>query len=666
MSLWNELKRAVSPSNRSTNQQASRDPNLNGSLQFWTPGQPIWSEKDYRAFVRSGYRKNPTVYTCINMISGAAAGINWKLYTGRDMQGEIKSHPLLDLWRKPNSSMPGTGSFIEQAFGFWHMSGNSYIYAYRPAPTAPPLALWPLRPDRMKAVADDYGIHDYIYGYESDNPVIYSVQDTLHMKFPAYDDDVYGLSPIEIASYYSDQQNEAMGWNTSLMQNAGRPASVFMAKNYLSVEQRNQVREEIQRRYSGKRNAGRPLILEADFTWQNMALTPMEVDFLKSFELGTRQIAAIFNVAPELVGDAAGKTFANVDAARQALYLENVLPKLDRFADYLNSWLLPMYPDLIAQGAYFCYDREDIEALQSVYQTQADAKHSRARADWQAGGITLDEYREQMGLPPAKYGKVFLIDNVLIDQNDLKEYAASSMDGPAAPPLPIAIGSAQPGAPGALPGQAPTQPALPVGKKPGKQPATGTEPQQGMAQTGNKKPGKKSIATEEVYQPDDLKEHLAALTKDGATHLMWICDDNPCEMCAKNNGVTVRAGEPFPSGHILPGVHPHCECMVIPVSKPSTAKFDREMIDLLARKLAEYLGEKHDAPFEHILSTRVDEVRNTVSMRSLPVPAQEKQISAIEPEDAGIIVEFSAPTGNDRLSARTERQTYQSFLDSLL
>src|SRR5258708_7025784 len=112
----------------------------------------------------------------------------------------------------------------------------------------------------------------------------------LHMKFPAFDDDVYGLSPIEIASYAADQNNEAAGWNTSLMQNAGRPASAFFAKSFLTPEQRNQVKEELRRKFQGKRNAGMPLVLEADMTWQNVSMSPLELDWLKSRQANKNEI----------------------------------------------------------------------------------------------------------------------------------------------------------------------------------------------------------------------------------------------------------------------------------------------------------------------------------------------------------------------------------------
>lgn len=597
MGIWGQLKAAARALTG-----ASTDPNFSASMQLWTPGQPIWTDKNYASFVRNGYKKNTTIFTCINKIAGAAAGIEWKLYTDRQMEKTIDSHDLLDLWRKPNPRMPGAGSFIEQVFGFWHMSGNSYIYAFRPSPNNPPLALWTLRPDRMKAVAGHAGIENYIYGYETANSQIYELADILHIKFPGYDDDIYGLSPVEVASYYADQNNEAMGWNTSLMQNAGRPASVFFAKGYLTEEQRSQIKAELKRKYSGKRNAGMPLVLEADMTWQNMSMSPMELDWLKSRELNTRDIAAIFDIAPELIGDSAGKTFANVSEARQALYLENVLPKLDRLRDYLNSWLVPMYPDLAHSGAFFSYDQKDIEALQGLYQSAKDALHTRARNDWMAGGITLDEYREAIGLKPAKYGSVYRIGLVLVSEDSMEDYADQSLEAPAT-------------APSALP-----EP-LNAGMLP-----PGTNPQDTNAlqagQTGKKPAAKKTMDKYGIYQPDDLAQRLAAYKAAGVQYLTWKSNVGACDICQLNDGQTVKLGQPFNSGHILPEAHPYCNCEVVPASKPAQKRLQELALTLgierMIELIEEYKGYKHHEDIRYIPTKE-----ENLHLRSLPM--EEKQ-----------------------------------------
>jgi HK97 family phage portal protein len=444
------------------------DPSYAISAQFFNPGAPVWSSKDYRTYVSQGYRKCGTVYTCINKISSAAAGIKWKLYTDPSMSREITSHALLDLWRTPGPRM-GTGYFVEQCFGYWHLSGNCYLYANRPAKNAPPVELWPMRPDLMKVVAGTTDIAGYVYGYGTNRARDFDVEEIMHLKFPSYDDEFYGLSPIEVAMQLVDQQNEGNAWNTALMQNAGKPASVFFSKGYLTLEQRTQVRQELLKRYSGKRNAGMPMVLEADMTWQSMAMSPYELDWLQSRELNTREIAAIFDVAPELVGDSAGKTFANQKEAKQSLYTENVLPKMDRYVGHLNSWLVPMYDDLKQMGAWFCYDKKDIEVLAELYTAAQQAISEQADRMWMNGEIDLYTAQQMQGQKPDPNGKgIYRLGGILLRSKDFDTYAQQALQKPAAPPAPI---------PESLLNQPlPGQPALPA-------PGTTTKPKPGTTVT---------------------------------------------------------------------------------------------------------------------------------------------------------------------------------------
>src|SRR5439155_15181361 len=123
------------------------DPNYGTSLQIITPGQPVWTPKNYANFVKEGYRRTAAVYAAINKISSAASGITWRLYEDRTMEREIEEHPLLDLWRKPNLN-ESSGAFMEKLSGFWHLSGMEYICAFGPKKTGTPLALRQIRPDR--------------------------------------------------------------------------------------------------------------------------------------------------------------------------------------------------------------------------------------------------------------------------------------------------------------------------------------------------------------------------------------------------------------------------------------------------------------------------------------------------------------------------------------
>jgi SPP1 gp7 family putative phage head morphogenesis protein len=48
------------------------------------------------------------------------------------------------------------------------------------------------------------------------------------------------------------------------------------------------------------------------------------------------------------------------------------------------------------------------------------------------------------------------------------------------------------------------------------------------------------------------------------THVRWdVGDDDPCPRCLLNDGKERELGKPFPSGDIMPLVHPNCACVLI-------------------------------------------------------------------------------------------------------
>lgn len=433
--------------------QAKVDPTYGITAQFYTPGQPIYSDRNYRSFVVEGYKKCGAVYACVNKIADAAAGIKWKLYTDASMKREIPSHPLLDLWKKPNPRM-GPGELVEQIFGFWHLTGNSYLYASRLGTNEPPVELWPLFPDQMKIVAGRGDIQGYVYGYGGPDPRIFELEDIMHLKFASYDDrSFYGLSPIEVAMRTVDRLNAGDDWNTAIFQNDGRPSAIFTTKNFLTVEQRNQVKAELKKKYSGKRNAGMPMVLEADMSYQQVALTPKEMDWIESQGFDERRICMIMDVPSLLLSDYEGQTYANRKEAKQSLFTENVLPKMDRTVGHINMWLVPMYEDLARMGAYFTYDPKDIEVLAELYTAAEQALGEKATNMWNNGLCSLRHAQELQGVPPRPgiYLDVYKLGpTTLVREEDLEAYAAACLEKLSAPPpLPF----------GALPHQPPKLPA---------------------------------------------------------------------------------------------------------------------------------------------------------------------------------------------------------------
>jgi hypothetical protein len=74
----------------------------------------------------------------------------------------------------------------------------------------------------------------------------------------------------------------------------------------------------------------------------------------------------------------------------------------------------------------------------------------------------------------------------------------------------------------------------------------------------------------------DMAERLAQFKEQGVYALTWKVDGNPCATCLMNDGVTVKLGMPFPSGHALPQVHPNCACEVLAIHGIDQTQEDKD------------------------------------------------------------------------------------------
>lgn len=376
-------------------------------------GQPVLSRRDYKAFAEEGYRKNVVAFKAINEVSRAVASIPWMLFAGSEDQSDpIDQHPLLELLKRPNP-LQARSEFIEAVTGFYLIAGNSFIEAVLPERSgASPMELWPLRPDRMQVKAGETGLPDaYVYkvggqDFQWKADVITGESLIRHLKTFNPTDDFYGLSPLEAAALGIDQHNEAGRWNVALMQNSARPsgAIVFEPKDgaqVLDPEQRADLKDQLEQQYQGSRNSGRPILLEGGLKWQQIALTPKEIDFLNGKHTSARDISIALGVPPQLLGIPGDNTFSNYQEARRALWEDTVIPLARHLRDELNVWLAPMF----AEGLMLDLDLDDIPALADRRRAHREA----VRADVEAGLLTINEGREELGREPVQNGDVVLV-----------------------------------------------------------------------------------------------------------------------------------------------------------------------------------------------------------------------------------------------------------------
>jgi HK97 family phage portal protein len=158
--------------------------------------------------------------------------------------------------------------------------------------------------------------------------------------------------------------------------------------------QRDQLRDDIHRLYEGSKNAGRILMMEGDFAWQDMGLSPKDLDFIAGKSVSAREICQAFGVPPILAGIPGDATFANYREARFHLWEDTILPLLDYLVAEFNLWLTPFYGDNLRLG----YDVDGIAALSP----KREATWAKICA---SDFLTINEKRQAVGYSPIDGGE---------------------------------------------------------------------------------------------------------------------------------------------------------------------------------------------------------------------------------------------------------------------
>ncbi len=356
----------------------------------------------YADLAKEGYLKNAIVYRCVNEISKGASAVPFIIKAGDQI---LEEHPLISLLNRPNP-LQSYSEFFNSLFGYVLLSGNAYILKTG-SDMGAPKELHQLRPDRINIKGSGKPIPDkYEYMVNGRVAATYLVDqengfsELKHVKLWNPLDDYYGLSPMSAAAVEVDQFNMSSKHNVNLLQNGARPSGAVVFKPQddqgfavnLTESQRQQLLTDMNNRFSGANNAGRPMLLEGDFDWKEMGMSPKDMDFLNLKHMSATDIALCFGVPSQLVGVPDSQTYSNVAEARLALYEETIIPHLRKLSSDLNEWLVPLFDDRLTLE----FDIDSIPALSERVKRTYENVTSAVRE----GIMTRNEAREQLGLEP--------------------------------------------------------------------------------------------------------------------------------------------------------------------------------------------------------------------------------------------------------------------------
>lgn len=207
----------------------------------------------------------------------------------------------------------------------------------------------------------------------------------LHIREFVQPGTVVGLSPIAqfVATY--ETAASAMAYGNDWFKNSAIPSGILRAeKTTLKGGQAKEAKDI----FMASTRRKEPVVLDQNWTWQQVSISPDEAQFLQTIKATATQIAAIFRVSPEDIGGEAGssRTYSNRESDQETFNVRTLLPLTTR-VEYGLRVLLPA-------GEFVKFNMDVLNRPDLLTRSRANTENLKN------GSITLPEVRHREDRPP--------------------------------------------------------------------------------------------------------------------------------------------------------------------------------------------------------------------------------------------------------------------------
>lgn len=347
--------------------------------------------------------RNELVYACLAIKASTAQDPRLIVQQQRTSGGkttyeELPDHPLRQLLAMSEADL------MKAALVSWDVSNPRRAYFEKVYTGALLTGLNPLnpacmRPDRSRVSGELLG---YTYTDGQDRRE-YSMDELIVRAAPAW----YDPPPLVSAMGSVDSDTAQTDYIRAFFENGGVPAGFLKYKRPLNDPQRDEIRAKWQARYGNRYGRQHDVgVLDIDVEYQEMGA---QLDKLSSQTLRSvaeSRICMVFGVPPLIVYAYVGllrATYSNLKEAWAGFWDATMSPAFKEWRIFWTRSLLPEFEserDIRSERVRLSYDLSGVAALQE----DVDAAQKRARENWSAGGITLNEFRGAIGYGPRPGG----------------------------------------------------------------------------------------------------------------------------------------------------------------------------------------------------------------------------------------------------------------------
>jgi HK97 family phage portal protein len=274
------------------------------------------------------------VYSCIRAISQDIAMLT--PFVRRRLVGggyrRVLDHPLGKVFRRPNRWQTWF-EFIGYAVTSICLRGNAFVVIERDR-DANPIELVPIAPDRCTMMLSDdgelwYRINSRRLGYG----LVIPPDDMIHIKNISLDGYV-GVSPIAIAQDVIGLALATQQHGGILFRQGGQVNGVIKFPGPLSKEASDRLANSWRETHAGVQNAHKVAILEEGGSFEKIAITNEESQFLETRRFQVIDICRLYGVPPHRLGELDKATLNNIEQQNQQ-YVDSALKPTARSIEQL-------------------------------------------------------------------------------------------------------------------------------------------------------------------------------------------------------------------------------------------------------------------------------------------------------------------------------------------
>jgi HK97 family phage portal protein len=339
-----------------------------------------------------------TAWACINLVAGTIATLPLMVYRpikgGREVAHD---HPLYRILHDDPNADQTEVDFWEFICASLELRGNAYARKLRGS-AGQIVGLEPIPPGIVVRERRPNGDIQYSWTWAGESYVETS-ENVFHIRgFGG--DPMGGLSPISVGA---DTFGHARGQNrtaSAVFRNAMRPSGVYQTATKLDSAQIKEIEGLLETKYQGAANAGRPMVLGNDLKWQQLTMTPDDLEMIAARGFSVEEVCRIFGVPPHMVGHTAGNTNlgSSITEQTRGFVMFTLRRRLKRIESAARKQLLT--PADIAAGITIEW------SLEGLLRGSPAERSAFFASGLQNGWFTINEVRAFENLSPVEGGDI--------------------------------------------------------------------------------------------------------------------------------------------------------------------------------------------------------------------------------------------------------------------